>query len=119
VEADLEAMLHLAAERDGWKPRIVRTVATENKGVDELAVAIKEYREHFASRTGLLDKQIAHWTRRLAALAEDLFLRRAISDDEGQVLLAALAREVATREKNPYAAARELLAHADAKRNSE
>ncbi len=40
-------MLHLAPEREGWKPKIVRTVATENKGVDELAAAIAEYREHF------------------------------------------------------------------------
>ncbi len=36
-------MLHLAPERDGWKPRIVRTVASENKGVDELAAAIAQY----------------------------------------------------------------------------
>jgi GTPase len=119
LEADLDAMLHLAPERDGWTPRIVRTVATENKGADELAVAIKEYREHFASRTGPLDKKIEHWKRRLAALAEDLFLRRAIFDGAGEALLAGLAREVAGRKKDPYSAARELLAHADAKRKSE
>jgi LAO/AO transport system kinase len=119
LEADLTAMLHLAPERDGWKPKIVRTVATENKGVDELAVAIKDYREHFASRSGPQDKKIEHWKRRLAALAEDLFLRRTISDGAGEILLAGLAREVAGRKKDPYAAARELLAHAYAKRKSE
>jgi len=119
LEADLDAMLHLAPERDGRTPRVVRTVATENKGVDELAVAIKDYREHFASRLGPQDKKIDHWKRRLAALAEDLFLRRAISDGAGEALLAGLAREVAGRKKDPYAAARELLAHADAKRKNE
>src|SRR6202166_3870941 len=35
LEAQLQAMLELAPERDGWKPTIIRTVATENKGVDE------------------------------------------------------------------------------------
>ncbi len=35
LEAELEAMLQLAPERDGWKPAIVRTVATET-GVAEL-----------------------------------------------------------------------------------
>jgi LAO/AO transport system kinase len=119
LEADLAAMLHLAPERDGWTPRIVRTVATENRGVDELAVAIKDYREHFASRTGPQDKKIEHWKRRLAALAEDLFLRRTISDGGGEALLAGLAREVASRKKDPYTAARELLAHADSKRKRE
>ena len=38
LEAELEAMLQLAPERNGWKPRIVRTVATENKGVEELCI---------------------------------------------------------------------------------
>ena len=42
LEAELEAMLQLAPERDGWKPTIVRTVATENKGVDELAVGDRQ-----------------------------------------------------------------------------
>src|ERR1700716_1850910 len=44
LATQLNAMLELSSERDGWKPRIVRTVATENKGVDELAAAIAEYR---------------------------------------------------------------------------
>src|SRR5712691_5156533 len=47
LESQLEAMLELAPDRDGWKPKIVRTIATENQGVDELAAAIAEYREYF------------------------------------------------------------------------
>src|ERR1700688_1043813 len=35
LQMQLEAMLEIAPERDGWKPTIIRTVATENKGVDE------------------------------------------------------------------------------------
>src|SRR2546422_2547979 len=38
----LHAMLHLAPEREGWRPPVVRTVATENKGIDALAKAITE-----------------------------------------------------------------------------
>src|SRR5712672_3792637 len=49
LEAQLEAMLELAPERDAWKPKIVGTVATENQGVDELAAAIAEYRELFGN----------------------------------------------------------------------
>src|ERR1700676_385246 len=52
LETQLEAMLELASERNGWKPKIVRTVATENKGVEEMATAIAEYREHFNRTSG-------------------------------------------------------------------
>jgi len=119
LEAELTAMLELAPARDGWKPKIVRTVATENKGVDELALAIGQYREHFDSGAARQEKKIEHWKRRLLALAEDLFMRRAISAGAGAALLEGLAHEVASRKKDPYAAARELLAQAEASRKSE
>ena len=99
LEAELEAMLQLAPERDGWKPRIVRTVATENKGVDEVAAAIAQYREHFGKARSARTKKIEHWKRRLLALAGELFLERAISGAEGEAALDALAREVAEPEK--------------------
>jgi LAO/AO transport system kinase len=112
VEAELEAMLHLAPDRAGWKPRIIRTVATENKGVEELASAIAECRELTRNDAAQQGKKLDHWKRRLLALAEDMFLRRAISDGAGETALNALAGEVAARKKDPYAAARELLARA-------
>lgn len=113
VEAELEAMLHLAPDREGWKPRIIRTVATENKGVDELAQAVEQYREQSRGSAQRQAQKLEHWKRRLLRLAEDMFLRRAISGGAGQTALDALAREVADRKKDPYAAARELLSHAE------
>ena len=119
VEAELQSMLELAPERDGWRPRIIRTVATENSGVDELASAIQQYRQDFSDSEGQEEKKIEHWKQKLVALAENLFSRRAISDGPGEALLESLAREVAGRKKDPYAAARELLAHAETPRNRE
>src|SRR3989441_1627423 len=40
LEQQLHATLQLAPEREGWRPPVVRTVATENKGGDALAKAI-------------------------------------------------------------------------------
>jgi LAO/AO transport system kinase len=117
LETQLEAMLELAPERDGWKPKIVRTVATENKGVDELAAAIAEYRQHFDKASGRQAKKIEHWKRRLVTLAQELFLERAVAVPQGEAALDALAREVADRRKDPYTAVHELLARAGLSRN--
>jgi LAO/AO transport system kinase len=118
LEAELEAMLQLAPERDGWKPAIVRTVATENKGVDELAGAIAKFREHSANSPDRQERKLEHWRSRLVALAGEAFLRQAVSGTEGEAALARLAREVSTRRKDPYAAVRELLARAEGARKS-
>ena len=45
-EQQLLAILQLVPERDGWKPPVVRTVATEGKGVSELARQIALFHEH-------------------------------------------------------------------------
>jgi GTPase len=118
LEAELEAMLQLAPERDGWKPTIVRTVATENKGVDELASAIAKYRERFGNSAERQERKIEHWRSRILALAGEAVLKRAVSGADGEAALDRLAREVASRGKDPYAAVRELLARADGARKS-
>ncbi len=118
LEAELEAMLQLAPERDGWKPTIIRTVATENKGVEELASAIAKYRELFGNSAARQERKIEHWKRRLLALAGEAVLTRAVSGADGEAALDRLAREVASRGKDPYAAVRELLARADGARKS-
>jgi LAO/AO transport system kinase len=118
LELELEAMLQLAPERDEWKPTIIRTVATENKGVEELASAIATYRERFGSNAARLERKIDHWRSRLLALAGEAVLKLAISGTDGEAALDRLAREVASRGKDPYAAVRELLARADSARKS-
>ena len=42
-EQQLTAALQIVPERDGWRPPIVRTVATEGKGTDDLARQIERF----------------------------------------------------------------------------
>src|SRR6476661_10121392 len=43
TQKELEALLSLAHRPDMWNPPIVKTVATENKGVEDLSAAIASY----------------------------------------------------------------------------
>jgi LAO/AO transport system kinase len=105
-------MLQLAPERNGWEIPVVRTVATENKGVGELASTIQRFRQHFDQTAKRQDKQVDQWKRRLAALAENQFLARALDGADGEAALETLAREVTARRKDPYTAVRELMSRA-------
>ena len=50
VEREIRAMQSLAMRADGWTPSIVKTVASEGRGIAELAAAIADYETHLKTR---------------------------------------------------------------------
>jgi LAO/AO transport system kinase len=109
LEQELHAMLSLVMPRDGWHPPVVRTVATENKGVDVLASTIGKFRVHFESSGERRRKHVEHWKARLIELVESRLLQRALGGPDGEARLMALAGEVADRKKDPFSAVNEIL----------
>mgnify|MGYP003694332595 CR=1 FL=1 len=61
TEKELEALLSLSGRLDEWQPLIVKTVAIENKGIDELAAAITRTRE--ASRPVMVALSVSEQLR--------------------------------------------------------
>jgi LAO/AO transport system kinase len=110
LEQELLAMLSLVLPRDGWQPPVVRTVASENKGIDVLAATIAKFRGHFESSGERRRKHVEHWKQRLIELVESRLLQRALGGAGGEARLTALATEVADRKKDPFAAVNEILA---------
>jgi LAO/AO transport system kinase len=110
LEQELLAMLSLVMPRDGWHPPVVRTVATESKGIDTLAEAIGKFRQHFESSGERQRKHIEHWKKRLLELLESRVLEKVLGGADGERRLEALASEVAQRKKDPFAAVKEILA---------
>ena len=109
LEEQLHAMLSLVMPRDGWHPPIIRTVATENRGVGELVRAIDNFRKHFESGSERQKKQVEHWKNRLIEMLESRLLERVVAGKDGAAKLQDLAVAVAERKKDPFSAVRELL----------
>src|SRR3981189_2866034 len=84
LEEQLHAMLSLVMPRDGWHPPVVRTVATENAGIDVLAAAIEEFRKHFESSGQREKKHQEHWKNRLIGLLESRLLEQVLHGAEGE-----------------------------------
>lgn len=110
LEQELHAMLSMVMPRDGWHPPVVRTVATENKGIDTLAGMIGKFQKHFEATGKRQRKHIEHWKKRLLELLESRLLEKVLGGADGQRLLEELASEVAQRKKDPFAAVKEILA---------
>jgi LAO/AO transport system kinase len=111
-EQQLRGVLSIVPEREGWKPPIVRTIATENKGVDELARQISLFRAHFDQAQERRAREIIHWKEWLLRLLENRLMERVVGAHMNEAQFDALAAEVAARRKDPYAAVNEILARA-------
>jgi LAO/AO transport system kinase len=110
LEQQLHAMLSLVMPRDGWHPPVVRTVASESKGIDALADTIAKFRKHFESSGERERKHVEHWKRRLLGLIESRLVERVLGGAGGEARLAEMATQVAERKKDPFTAVNEILA---------
>ena len=109
TEKELEALLSLATREDGWHPPIVKTIATENKGIQELAAAIESYRDFFtrAKSGDGRRRAIARW--RILELLRERLVLQTLEADSASEKLDRLAGEVASRQRDPYSAVEELM----------
>src|ERR1051325_5163988 len=109
TEKELEALLSLTSRADGWDPPIVKTIATENRGIEPLAAAIDDFRQ---TQLGAVEsserrRSIARW--RIIELLRERLLARVLASESSVAMLERLADEVATRRRDPYSAVEELI----------
>jgi len=109
TEKELEALLSLAPREDAWHPPIVKTVATEGKGIQELGAAIESYRDfHLRTQSGEgRRRSIARW--RILELLRERLVSQTLESDLASEMLEHLAGEVASRRRDPYSAVEELM----------
>ncbi len=112
LEEQLHAMLSLVMPRDGWRAPVVRTVATENRGVEELGVAVEKFQKHFEASGERQKKHIEHWKTRLVEMLESRLLEKVLGGKDGEARLREMAVAVAERKKDPFSAVSELLKNA-------
>ncbi len=109
LEQQLLAMLSLVMPRDGWHPPVLRSVASENKGIAELAETVAKFQKHFESSGQRQRKHVEHWKKRLIELLESRLLERALGGAGGEARLAELTTEIANRKKNPFSTVNKIL----------
>ncbi len=95
------------AANAAWIPPVVRTVARDGQGVDELLAAIEKFREH-QGRTGEGRERRRRVLREKIREAAERILRRKLWRGAGSEALEAAALEALDKKRNPYEIAAEL-----------
>jgi LAO/AO transport system kinase len=109
TEKELQALLSLGTRADEWQPPIVKTVAIESRGIDDLARAVdesKQFQQKAAVSTGRR-QAVAKW--RILELLRERLVSDALHRNGASERLEQLAAEVAIKKRDPYSAVEELI----------
>jgi LAO/AO transport system kinase len=109
VEREIKTLQSLAARSDNWTPPVVKTVASDGKGIDELAGAIRQFEDHLKKGNLALKRSVHNWQERLIEMLRDGMLEK-VKSRIGDGLLSQYAGEVAEHKRDPYTLVEELIA---------
>jgi LAO/AO transport system kinase len=108
VEREIRAMQSLAVRSDNWTPPIVKTVASEGKGIAELAAAIGQYESYLKKEDLLFKRNVENWRERLLEMLRDAMLERARTEmSDGD--MGRYAAEIAEHKRDPYTLVEEIV----------
>ena len=104
--SQLRALLSLLPNR-AWVPPIVKLIATENVGIDELVQACDDHWEHLTTSGRLREQREERARHQILTLARARLLAGLMHDTGRSERLDELVRAIAAGELDPHTAARE------------
>jgi LAO/AO transport system kinase len=105
----IRAMLDLNSPSSLWREPVIKTVATENQGIDELIEHILLHRTHLTEKDLLTTKRKERIGREISRLLEQKISRYVHERIKEIQPLEDLVEQISNREKDPYSCADLLL----------
>lgn len=102
---ELAALARMKSEV-GWRPPVLRTMATQGVGIAELADVIRSHRAHEGATGGLTERRRERALVEIRGLADEVWHERLAA---GQAKSRELAELVAVGELDPYEAAGQIV----------
>ena len=102
VEREIRAMQSLATRHDDWTPPIVKTVASDGSGIEELVQAIEKYHSFLEQSDRARQRRIENWRVRIAEMLRDALFQRVLSYYLSEGEATRYAAEVADHKRDPY-----------------
>ena len=109
VEREIRAMQTLAIRKDSWTPPIVKTVATEGKGIPELVAAIAQYQQFLEKNALSKKKKISNWRERLIEMLRESLLERVLREQMSDDQIGRWAEQVSDHKRDPYSLVEEIV----------
>jgi LAO/AO transport system kinase len=103
LEQALQSMLSLAHRDDGWSPPILKTVATEGRGIDALKTEIDAYLQRFRGSPHHVARKRAAAQEQLTGMLRERLVRNALDTAFPGDELDRVLEKIAKNEIDPHA----------------
>ena len=107
--ADLKMFIELNGDQSEWKPPIIKTIATDHKGIEELMAAIHSHREFLTRCNLILSKRESTTKSEILEIIKSRFLRQIAEQTPLNERLNKYAQQICNGSMDPYRAAEEIL----------
>jgi LAO/AO transport system kinase len=107
VEREIRALQSLAIRSDGWTPPVIKTIATEGRGIAELAAAVADCDLYLKKQNLELKRSIENWQARLVIMLRDVLLEK-VREQMNDSDLGRYAAEIASHQRDPYSLVEEI-----------
>jgi LAO/AO transport system kinase len=109
MEREIRAMQSLAIRKDNWTPPIMKTVATEGKGIPELVAAIAKYHQFLEQNALSKKKKISNWRERLIEMLRESLLEKVLREQMSDDQIGRWAEQVSEHRRDPYSLVEEIV----------
>jgi len=102
LEQELSAMLAMASGEDGWRPPIVKAIATTGAGVADVRQALEHFRLYQKQSAGKEERRRRYWRSRLLELLRRNLFEKVVTERLPDGSLERLIDEVVAHRADPY-----------------
>lgn len=112
VEQEVMAMLSMAARNDGWRPPILKTVATTGEGIAALRQSLEQFRA-FGEQAALKQRRRReHWRARVLELLRQTLFERVVAELLREGSIDRYVDDLVARRRDPHSVVEEVIATA-------
>jgi len=111
TEIELKAMLELNPEKLSWEPPVLRTVASDNQGIDALRAEIERHHEFLLSSGGLERLNARRVRDEFMHILRDLIIADLLDSSTTGESIDEIVADIIARKTDPYTAASRCVAN--------
>lgn len=108
LQVEIEQMLELAKHDAAWRPQIVRTISTQNQGLEQFWAAVCAHQRYLQESGEGQKRRVQHLQDEVLGIVHDQLFHRMLEKLEAGEHAEPLT-EVAAGRKDPYTAAAEMM----------
>jgi LAO/AO transport system kinase len=109
IEQEVSAMLSLTSCPDGWRPPVVKTVATTGQGIGDLCQALDRFRAFSEGSDVREYRRKEHWRSRLLELLRQTLFERAVAEQLRDGSLDRQLDDLLSHRRDPYSVVEEII----------